>query len=469
MKKHAKYLVNFNWIRGVAIILLTCCLFGCGVGKEITDTLKKQVYEQLRQGYLTFKDKMIIESRDIYIPLVNELYDYEIEEKTFVFSTEGKECYIPYVRISGCPNEQLQWKINHTLWEEACWIFDCAELGDNIYGLFDGDTIRIEEVYQYDRFLSVVYKSSLIDRLPGYIVYSIVIDTYTGERVLLADVIEDEEAFKDLLIHYFDDSSHEIGLFIHEEDAEEILRYGGMTEAESAIYNKTKYGQENGEIGSISYLFDTASFYMSEYGFVVLPGASYFEPLYFDWEDVFEVIDIMGMEHTHNNYDVSIYNEMLKETVNIDSLYGVWLIDSVLLCSESFMSDAQRNDLSEYEKFIGCELEYNSDSIRLEKNDYSNPIYAQSFINFQTYNIDSGFQMPGLYGVVEEGYIELFEEVNMHKLSGIDLPSFSISVEENITFADGNYLPIGTSVVMLNNNAILVDYMGNYMIAYRVK
>lgn len=461
-----------NLIKGkllYIVLILVMCFFVVGCEKKDSDiTEQKIVVDETESEDMQLENTVI----DItYTPLVSELYDYEIEEKMFAFSAEGNEYYIPYVRISGCPNEQLQWKINHTLWEEACWIFECAELGDNIYGLFDGDTIRIEEVYQYDRFLSVVYKSSLIGRLQGYIVYSIVIDTFTGERVLLADVIEDEEAFKDLLIHYFDDSPHEIGLFIDEEDAEEILNYGGMTEAETAIYNKTqyKYSEENGKIGGVSYMFDAASFYMSEYGFVVLPGAQNFEPLYFGWEEVSEITDIMGMEHSHKNYDVSVYNEMLKDTVNIDSLYGVWLIDSVLLCSESFMSDAQRNDLSECEKFIGCELEYNSDGIRLEKNDYSNPIYAQSFINFQTYNIDSGFQMPGLYGVVENGDVELFEEVDMHKLSGIDLPSFRISVEENITFADGDYLPIGTSVVMLNDNAILVDYMGNYMIAYRVE
>lgn len=41
-----------------------------------------------------------------------ETYAYGVEEMVFSFSvSEDKTYHIPYVRISGCPNEQLQWKI----------------------------------------------------------------------------------------------------------------------------------------------------------------------------------------------------------------------------------------------------------------------------------------------------------------------------------------------------------------------
>ena len=78
------------------------------------------------------------------------------------------------------------------------------------------------------------------------------------------------------------------------EDAEKILYYGHMTEKEIVINNLTSDGnnpeQDNGEIDSISYLFQASSFYMSEEGFVVLPGAKYYEPLVFEWEEISKVI-----------------------------------------------------------------------------------------------------------------------------------------------------------------------------------
>ena len=232
-----------------------------------------------------------------YSILVDEVFDYEVEEKIFSFYTDETVYSIPYVRISGCPNEYLQWKINHILWEEACWIFDCAELEDEMYNLFEGEyAMHIIGIHQYGRFLSVVYALGDIETYEWTenIVYAIVVDTLSGERVMLTDMVKDNEAFKDLLVHYFDDIPREIGLFIFEEDAEEILLYGGMTEAEIVRYNvslKGKYPENvNGDVGSASWIFSAASFYMTEDSFVVLPGAYYFEELIFDWENVSEAI-----------------------------------------------------------------------------------------------------------------------------------------------------------------------------------
>lgn len=63
------------------------------------------------------------------ISVSEEMCPYEVEQKIFSFSIDqGQEYQIPYVRVSGLQDAELQWKINHTLWENACWIFDCAEL-----------------------------------------------------------------------------------------------------------------------------------------------------------------------------------------------------------------------------------------------------------------------------------------------------------------------------------------------------
>ena len=164
-----------------------------------------------------------------------------------------------------------------------------------MYDLFSGENAnQITGIYQYKHYLSVLYEGGTESRLPGKIAYAIVIDMLNGRRVLLGDLIENEDKFEDMLVHYFDDDSREIRLFIFKEDAEKILYYGHMTEKEIVINNLTSDGnnpeQDNGEIDSISYLFQASSFYMSEEGFVVLPGAKYYEPLVFEWEEISKVI-----------------------------------------------------------------------------------------------------------------------------------------------------------------------------------
>lgn len=243
----------------------------------------------------------VLVATEIVSPLNNieevsgEIYSYDVEKRMFSFWVDETVYNIPYAQIGGCADSALEWKINHTLWEEACWIFDCAKPGDGLYGLFEGDSaISITGIYPCGQYLSVVYELGYIGELPGNIVYAIVVDTFTGERVLLKDMIKEQEIFGEKLEHYFDADEREIRLFLSEEKVEEILHYSGMTESEIVNSNVSFDGTEpdniTGEVGSISFLFDATSFYMTENSFVVLPGADYYEPLVFTWEAVKDAV-----------------------------------------------------------------------------------------------------------------------------------------------------------------------------------
>lgn len=288
--KHMKYLGNK---RIMIYLLLIGVFFLIACGKD--------------DGYGNTESTSVLDSQTVHddngesMPDEKELsvmkpYTYEVEKAAFSFYVSENEIYhIPYVQISGCPDKKLQWKINHTLWKEACWILDCAEIGDVLYKLFSGEnTMEIAGVYQYKQYLSVLYEGVEESRLPGKIGYAIVVDTLNGNRILLGDIIKDEEKFQDMLVHYFDDDHREIRLFIFEEDAEKMMAYGRLTEKETVIRNVTFDGEnperDNGEIDSISYLFESTSFYMSEEGVVVLPGARYYEPLVFEWEKISEIL-----------------------------------------------------------------------------------------------------------------------------------------------------------------------------------
>lgn len=279
------------------IPVLSICLFLTGCSEATHDLYFNEQGEQvtawvdLETSEYISEEINLTEDDDMegYIPTVSELYAYNVEKKVFSFYTDETVYSIPYAKIDGCPDSVLEWKINHTLWEEASWIFDCAELEDHLYSLFEGEmAIHISEIYQYDHYLSIVYEYGFMPELPGNIVYAIVVDVYTGERVLLSDLVQDENQCLELLSHYFD--AVEAETYVPVLKAEEILFYGGMTEDETVNYNISLGGHYlesiNGRIGSISYLFESASFYVTEEGLVILPGARGYTPMRFDWKIV---------------------------------------------------------------------------------------------------------------------------------------------------------------------------------------
>lgn len=214
-----------------------------------------------------------------------EMYPYEVEQKTCSFSIDqGQEYQIPYVRVSGLQDTELQWKINHTLWENACWIFDCAELTTHLYCLFDGsNAMQITGIYKYENYLSVVYEGAYEQSIEGHIAYAIVVDMLTGKRVLMSDMVAEPNELKELLLHYFDEDTRIMRLFITENIADNILFFGSLTETETV---NNYISSNDGSVSSVSCLFDAASFYMTEEAFVVLPGAICYEPLYFEWEEM---------------------------------------------------------------------------------------------------------------------------------------------------------------------------------------
>lgn len=219
---------------------------------------------------------------------VDEMYDYDVETSTFTFSTSGESRYlIPYAKITGCPDDELEWEVNHLLWHDACWLFDCAYFDTVMYDhLFrekeSGDGVKLTDTYRCGRYLSVVYENTVLnDIMAGKIAYAIVVDMMTGKRLLLKDVLEDEEAFREILLNYFGDEPRET-LRLDEYRVDQIMLYGGMTEAEILDYNTS--GDEKGNVTSVSYFFDTASFYMTEEELVVMPGISFYEPVGIAWD-----------------------------------------------------------------------------------------------------------------------------------------------------------------------------------------
>ena len=138
MTKLTRYLVN----KFVAILVLSLCIAVSIIGCSSNES---EIYEESQESetintYETEAEETTIEVDDAQEPQLLSCYEYEIQQKTFNFSIDNGESYhIPYVQIQGCPDKRLQWKINHTLWKDACWLFDCAQLDIHIYVIWDDD------------------------------------------------------------------------------------------------------------------------------------------------------------------------------------------------------------------------------------------------------------------------------------------------------------------------------------------
>ena len=120
----------------MAILVLSLCIAVSIIGCSSNES---EIYEESQKSetintYETEAEETTIEVDDAQEPQLLSCYEYEIQQKTFNFSIDNGESYhIPYVQIQGCPDKRLQWKINHTLWKDACWLFDCAQLDIHIY------------------------------------------------------------------------------------------------------------------------------------------------------------------------------------------------------------------------------------------------------------------------------------------------------------------------------------------------
>ena len=132
IRKHTMYLGNR--IFGIVYVYLIGMLFlsACAEGERYINNEEESIValEEVPNSETIYQEN-IAETRTVE-NVTSELtsYSYEVEKDVFSFSTsEDKTYYVPYVKISGCSNEKLQWNINHTLWEDACWILDCAEIG----------------------------------------------------------------------------------------------------------------------------------------------------------------------------------------------------------------------------------------------------------------------------------------------------------------------------------------------------
>lgn len=169
-----------------------------------------------------------------------------------------------------------------------------------------------------------------------------------------------------------------------------------------------------------------------------------------------------------NLAETTITNNLFSQ----ESLYGTWRIDRAVLWSEMYTGTTLDGDLEENlydpEDFMGYELEYSEDLFRLGTEEYIEPIYSVEKETIDDVNSGGGFKTTNIYKLIREEEIKVCNEEMSEKLSKVEVPVFQVDFAYEATYEGYSFVPMGTQVVLLNEDTMLVGLWGEIMIAHKI-
>ena len=182
--------------------------------KKIESETESGGFVNAKRYYFEEKEEISEKTR------LKEEFPYDVCIKKFTYSFDGTDYEIPIVQINSPSVVQPPFRafvnqINGTLLSEAQWAFDTGY--EKLYKKFDegerdeikampfypvvdddryDNSLEIKSIYKVGRYLSVQYGQVGYGR-HGRLEYGIIVDTLTGKRVMLGDIIEvDDRLFE---------------------------------------------------------------------------------------------------------------------------------------------------------------------------------------------------------------------------------------------------------------------------------
>ena len=196
---------------------------------------------------------------------------------------------------------------------------------------------------------------------------------------------------------------------------------------------------------------------------------------------VLNVFMIAGCANVSNiNAQFSLKNTSITEQANETSeqskeeydFLGVWRIDEVVLTSEMYTGTTKDGDLEENlynpEDYIGMEVEYSSNSFRLEGQLYDDPEYTVKYVSVEDFQNGGDFRLPDLYSLIEEKQIKVDNCDEYDSLSETLLLLFDITFADDVQYDTYSFIPVGTQCVLLNNDTMLIGVWGKILLAHKV-
>lgn len=182
--------------------------------KKIESETESGGFVNAKRYYFEEKEEISEKTR------LKEEFPYDVCIKKFTYSFDGTDYEIPIVQINSPSVVQPPFRafvnqINGTLLSEAQWAFDTGyeklykklDEGERdeikampFYPVVDDDrydnSLEIKSIYKVGRYLSVQYGQIGYGR-HGRLEYGIIVDTLTGKRVMLGDIIDvDDRLFE---------------------------------------------------------------------------------------------------------------------------------------------------------------------------------------------------------------------------------------------------------------------------------
>lgn len=140
--------------------------------------------------------------------------------------------------------------------------------------------------------------------------------------------------------------------------------------------------------------------------------------------------------------------------------HGVWHIDKVVLHSERYTGTLKDGDFEEksYDPadYIGLEVEYNPNYFRLGDEKYIHPEYSLTSRTVKDINESGMFRSPDIYEFIKNEKIEIEGEGNYKYLADVPLSQVEVRFNSELSRGDYNFIPIGTQILILNENEMLI-------------
>ncbi|WP_010247963.1 hypothetical protein [Acetivibrio cellulolyticus] len=145
-------------------------------------------------------------------------------------------------------------------------------------------------------------------------------------------------------------------------------------------------------------------------------------------------------------------------------IFGIWHLGKIVLKSDAY--DGTSKDALggiDEEEYVGLELEFTDKFLRLGKDKFLNPEYTLEYMSVAKYNDGGKFRLPDVYSFIHDENVNIVNREKYKSLSEVPLKFYQASFKEDYS------IPVGTQVVMLNNDTMLVGIWGKIILARRVK
>lgn len=178
----------------------------------------------------------------------------------------------------------------------------------------------------------------------------------------------------------------------------------------------------------------------------------------------------------------TVYTAQIAKSLSLETdIYGTWHIDKMVMeryietpdeeYPRLWYCDIREQYEYEPEGYIGLELEYTEDFLRIGDQAYQNPRYTFDIATIEELNGYDSWE-PTFYQYIEEEGIILKGEKD-GDISRCKLPWVLVYVDYGQKYIDKNgeeypFPPIGDECVLLNDDTMLLGTWGKILMATRI-